>query len=303
MPLQPTEMPATIPNRELRVLHIDDDEEDAMIFGKVLARLKGLKFQLSSAHNFEMGLKLAREGDFDLHFVDLRLGGASGLELMKQALRDQPNRAFVIITGAGDERQAADAIRQGACDYLPKASLNEEVLQQCITNCYTVPENRVIKLQLEYRPAIDKQTDVYSHDLFMRTARNRVAANLGTGGHWSVLMIEIDKFGTITDPKVASQTLRFVAQAVRATLSDTEPVGRCGANQFCVLMSCSGIEESMQLAEQIRAEVERSTNVTVSIGVSAQSAATADLDDLMSRASEVIGDGGNNQVCSAGTQG
>jgi diguanylate cyclase (GGDEF)-like protein len=296
MPVQPPDVSPKIPRRELRVLHVDDDTEDAMLFGHFLKRVPGVKFQLSKAHNFDDGLKLAREGDFDLHFVDMRLGGDSGLDLMKHVLREKPDKSFVIITGAGDERLAADAIRQGACDYLPKASLNEEVLLQCITNCYTVPENRVIKLQLEYRPAFDKQTDVYSHDLFMRAARNRMAANLGTGGHWCLLVIGIDDFDAGDDAEAASQTLRLVAQAVRATLSDTEPVGRCGASHFCVLLSCSGIDEATQLGEQIRAEVERSTDVTVSIGISGQPASKADLDELLAKASAMLDDGGSNQV-------
>jgi diguanylate cyclase len=300
MSLMPSEIPANIPrNRALRVLLVEDDREDAMIFGAALARLPGLTFELTAVHSYTEGLDRARNGNFDLHFVDLHLGGESGMRLVTETLAHENRKAFVIITGAGDERLAADAIRKGAADYLPKAALTQEVLLQCVINCFTVPEHRTIKLQLEYRPAFDKQTDVYSHELFLRSARNRLAANLGIGAHWCLLAIDIDNFKQTRDEKVASNALRLVAQAIRASLADTEPVGRCGPDEFCVLLSCSGIDEAAEVAEEIRAAVERSTQFTVSIGVSCQPAASADLDGLVREAAQAAREAaeqGHNQV-------
>ena len=300
MSAKTTEIPATIPrDRPLRTLLVEDDRDDALLFSKALSKLSGLKFELTVVHSYADGVEKSRNGSFDLHFVDLRLGQDSGLKLVTEALAHDNRKPFVIITGAGDERLAADAIRKGAADYLPKAELKPEVLLQCISNCYAVPENRTIKLQLEYRPAFDKQTDVYSHELFLRAARNRLAANLGTGAHWCLLVIDIDNFKQIRDQKVASKALRLVAQAIRASLSDTEPVGRCGPDEFCVLLNCSGVTEAAELAEEIRAAVERSTQFTVSIGVSSHPAATADLDRLVREAADAArhaAEDGHNQV-------
>jgi diguanylate cyclase len=295
-----SEIPTNIPrDRPLSVLLIEDDRDDALIFSRVLASLPGLKFELTAVHSYAEGVEKSRNGSFDLHFVDLRLGADSGLRLVTETLAHDSRKAFVIITGAGDERLAADAIRKGAADYLPKAALTQEVLLQCIINCFKVPENRTIKLQLEYRPAFDKQTDVYSHELFLRAARNRIAANLGIGACWCLLLIDIDNFNQIRDEKVASNALRLVAQAIRASLSDTEPVGRCGPDEFGVLLSCSGTTEAAQVAEEIRAAVERTTQFTVSIGVSSHAAASTDLDGLVREAAEAArqaAEQGHNQV-------
>jgi diguanylate cyclase (GGDEF)-like protein len=300
MSAKPSEIPASIPrDRPLRVLLVEDDRDDAVLFEKALHNLGGLKFELTVVHSYADGAEKSRSGSFDLHFVDLRLGLDSGLRLVTETLAHDNRKAFVIITGAGDERLAADAIRKGAADYLPKAALTKEVLLQCIANCYTVPENRTIKLQLEYRPAFDKQTDVYSHELFLRAARNRLAANLGVGASWCLLVIDIDHFKQIRDEKIASNALRLVAQAIRASLSDTEPVGRCGPDEFCVLLSCSGISEAADVAEEIRAAVERSTQFTVSIGVACHAAASADLDGLVREAAQAVQEAaeqGHNQV-------
>lgn len=300
MPTKHGEIPDQVPrDRPLRVLLVDDDRDDALLFAKALKGMTTLRSELTVVQTYAEGLKRAREGGFDVHFVDLRIGPESGLGLMAAVLEDSPRKPFVVITGTGDERMAADAIRKGAADYLPKASLSPNTVLECIFNCYSLRESSTIELQIEERPAFDKQTDVYSRDLFLSAARNRIAAGLAPGDHWCMLLIEIDGFSDIQDQTEAARVLRLVAQAIRVSLSDTEPVGRCDPYRFCLLISCSGIDEGMQLAEQIRLEVQRSTPATVSIGVAATLNAMTDLDTLLNKAATAAAraaDNGRNCV-------
>ncbi len=62
---------------------------------------------------------LARE-HFDIAFVDLRLGGDSGLELIPRLLEASPALAIVVMTAYATYDTAVEAVRRGASDYIPK---------------------------------------------------------------------------------------------------------------------------------------------------------------------------------------
>ena len=57
---------------------------------------------------------------FDLAFVDVRLGTASGLDLLPRLRRDHPAMKLVVITAYASIETAVEAMKRGAHDYLPK---------------------------------------------------------------------------------------------------------------------------------------------------------------------------------------
>jgi two-component system, NtrC family, response regulator AlgB len=57
---------------------------------------------------------------FDMAFVDLRLGGESGLEVIPRLLGANPQMAIVIITAYATVDTAVEAMKRGAWDYVPK---------------------------------------------------------------------------------------------------------------------------------------------------------------------------------------
>ena len=61
----------------------------------------------------------------DLIILDHKLPDMDGIDLIESILRDDPKALIVVATGKGDEKLAAEAIKAGAKDYLPK---NEQFL-------------------------------------------------------------------------------------------------------------------------------------------------------------------------------
>ncbi|MBC8107740.1 MAG: sigma-54-dependent Fis family transcriptional regulator, partial [Anaerolineae bacterium] len=61
-----------------------------------------------------------KQKSFDLAFVDLRLGAASGIDLIPQLLALSPRLSIVVITAFAAVDSAVEAMRRGAADYLPK---------------------------------------------------------------------------------------------------------------------------------------------------------------------------------------
>jgi DNA-binding NtrC family response regulator len=101
-----------------RLLLVDDDEEACHLLGEVLER-EG--YGVVRALSVEAALEALEEaGSFDAVLTDLRMPGASGLDLLR-AVRSRDPRALVfVLTAFGDAAAAGEAIRAGAYDFISK---------------------------------------------------------------------------------------------------------------------------------------------------------------------------------------
>lgn len=66
--------------------------------------------------------------NFDLAFVDLRLGTEAGLDLIPALLAERPGLKIVVITAYASIETAVEAVRRGASDYLAKPFTPGQVL-------------------------------------------------------------------------------------------------------------------------------------------------------------------------------
>jgi two-component system, NtrC family, response regulator AlgB len=108
----------------LRALVIDDDRNIRMTLG---ACLEGMGCRVAQAGSAEVALAAVAERPFDLAFLDLRLGGESGLDLLPRLLSECPGLAIVIVTAYATVDTAVSAIQGGASDYLPKPFTPEQI--------------------------------------------------------------------------------------------------------------------------------------------------------------------------------
>ncbi len=102
----------------MRVLVVDDD-----VVHRTMAVdcLVGDGMQVEALASAEQALAAVRDGkQFDAIVTDYKMSGMTGLELIRALGRPPLAPPVVLVTGMGDERIAAEAIKEGAQDYLPK---------------------------------------------------------------------------------------------------------------------------------------------------------------------------------------
>ncbi len=96
---------------------VDDEER---LLGALRRGLAAEGFVVETAANGTDGLQLARHGDFDVVVLDVMLPGLSGYEVVRR-LRAESNWVPVLMLSAKDgEHDQADALDDGADDYLTK---------------------------------------------------------------------------------------------------------------------------------------------------------------------------------------
>jgi len=116
----------------IRVLIIDDDEEDFFITSEYIKNIKGKTFVIDWSYSYEDALKSVCDDKYDIYFVDYYLGAHTGLDLMKEAVLRQCEQPMILLTGMGNSRIDLEAMQAGAFDYLIKLELNTEKLERTI---------------------------------------------------------------------------------------------------------------------------------------------------------------------------
>lgn len=89
--------------------------------------------------------------NFDLVITDLKMPGADGIEVLKEAKRVDPRIAVVILTAYGTLDNALEAIRLGAFDYITKPFKLQELLfvvENAMKTSELIRENEELRYML-----------------------------------------------------------------------------------------------------------------------------------------------------------
>jgi two-component system, NtrC family, response regulator AlgB len=108
----------------MRLLIIDDEENIRRTTAVVL---EGLGHRTAGAVNRLEALKQVQAEHFDLAFLDLKLNGESGLDLLPELLKLDPRLEVVVFTAYASIETAVEAMRRGAADYIPKPFTPEQI--------------------------------------------------------------------------------------------------------------------------------------------------------------------------------
>src|SRR5437763_467276 len=89
----------------VRVLLVEDDEDDYLLTRDLLRDIPGGHFTLDRAATYEAGLGAVGRGEHDVYLIDYRLGEHTGLELVREAVRRGCRAPVVHQIGAMLERE------------------------------------------------------------------------------------------------------------------------------------------------------------------------------------------------------
>jgi len=109
----------------MRVLVVDDEEVIRDVLGTLLTR-EG--YEVTAAATAGEAVSLFESDPHDIVLLDLMLPDRSGLEVLRDIRRRDPDAVVVFVTAYSSIEGAIDAMREGAFHYIPKPFQNEEVL-------------------------------------------------------------------------------------------------------------------------------------------------------------------------------
>ncbi|MCH8055843.1 MAG: GAF domain-containing protein [Deltaproteobacteria bacterium] len=144
-------------NRPVRILLVDDDEDDYIITRTLLSEIEEGKFVLEWVATYNAALEAIGRNQHDGYLVDYRLGDCSGLDLLREALRNGCEAPMILLTGQGDREVDIQAMKAGATDYLVKGQIDAPMLERSIR--YAIERKRAekeIQRQLQRLTVLDE---------------------------------------------------------------------------------------------------------------------------------------------------
>ena len=147
--------------RLIKVLLVEDDEDDYVLIRDLLDEVREQQFQLDWVATFELALQTIEQQQHDVYLVDYQLGERNGLELLN-LIEQRYSVPVIILSGQGDRELDIAALRSGAADYLDKTYLHSSLLEHFIRA--SIERNRALnalqKSEQNYRQLFERETQL-----------------------------------------------------------------------------------------------------------------------------------------------
>src|SRR6202163_515572 len=150
------------------VLLVEDNPGDARLLREMFNEHGSHNTELTHVECMSEAEKHLAEGAVDIILLDLGLPDAQGLGAVRRAHAAAPGVPLVVLTGLDDETLAAQALQEGAQDYLVKGQIEAHGLLRVLR--YAVERKRLDRLKDEFIATV-------SHEL--RTPLTSICASLG----------------------------------------------------------------------------------------------------------------------------
>ena len=149
-----------------RILLADDETTFRETFAKVLQE-EGMP--VTAVGNGTDAIDAVTKQPFAVAILDIRMPGADGIKVLREIMRIRPQTRVIMITAFGTVEMAVEAIKLGACDYVVKPVVMDDILMKIHQNLRYLDlhqENVQLKKELNGRfeigqiigksPAIEK---------------------------------------------------------------------------------------------------------------------------------------------------
>jgi len=107
-----------------RLLIVEDEDTLCESLQRVFTR-DG--YEVDRAGSAEAAFKLLEHRTYDLIITDIILPGISGIELVTKYRKTNPSQKVIVITAYASLSTAMESIKAGACDYIIKPLMHDEM--------------------------------------------------------------------------------------------------------------------------------------------------------------------------------
>jgi len=181
-------------SRSIRVLIVEDREEDFLYFSFLLQRNASATYVVEWAANYQAGLAAIARREHDVALFDYQLGSHTGLDLLRETVNMGSEMPVILLTGHDNPEIDRDALENGAADYLCKVGLSATQLERSIR--YSLRQSAMLSLVRRGQQQLD---------LFMRN----VPCAMSIQGPQGEFLFKNDRFETQFDGAAVSTPENF----------------------------------------------------------------------------------------------
>ncbi len=227
--------------KALQVLLVEDNAGDARLLREMFSKETPGSFELSHlTHMRDAEVRLAN-GGVDIVLLDMGLPDGHGLETLRRARAAAPEVVMIVMTGLEDEELAAEAMKEGAQDYLIKGQIENRALPRALRHA-------IERQRMQVETDLIRKHQVQLRDEFLSHVSHELRSPLTS----------IYSFSTIIADGLAGETsqqqdeyLQIILRNVRqlqAMIEDLLEVTQAQAGKLSVELQCVSVREAIAYA-------------------------------------------------------
>jgi two-component system, chemotaxis family, response regulator WspR len=262
------------------ILLVEDDPDTAALIREALADHFGAD-RVSHCNTVAQALA-ADVNAFDLVLTDMNMPDGTGLDVLASLLAQRADLPVVIVTGESVLKQAVQAIRDGAYDYVVKSPgymfTVPLIVEKNLATWRTKQEKRQLQDQLERTleqvrvknhqleqmvqkleamATTDPLTGLANRRAFGQALERCFAEANRYGRDLACVMIDLDDFKRLNDTlghQAGDDLLRRLARVLEANCRRSDVAARFGGDEFVLLMPQTDRFTAKEVAHRIRKE-------------------------------------------------
>lgn len=175
---------ATHMDTSVRVLLVEDDEDDYLLTKALISTRENANIKLDWVDSYDQAIHLIEADEYDVYLVDYRLGSHTGINLIQAAFQIGCRAPMILLTGQDDLTVDQSALELGAADYLVKGRIDAQLLGRSIR--YALRQASVLaevaRKENKYRSLFERSIDaifVTTNEMHFQDANPSVERVLG----------------------------------------------------------------------------------------------------------------------------
>ena len=231
----------------ISILHVEDDQCDALLFASLLSQCMPGQYTLTHAGDLNSASTLLADKSFHIVILDTNLPdsfGARSVDLIQQCNGDIP---IVCISGVADNDIALEMVSAGAQDFLSKSDMSPGQVARALR--FAVCRKQTEK-RLQAIAQCDALTGLPNRALFEDRLTHAIARALRYKTSVALMFLDVDHFKTINDTlghAAGDAVLQCISQRLSDCVRESDTIARLGGDEFTILLEGATCEADVTI--------------------------------------------------------
>jgi signal transduction histidine kinase len=244
----------------LRVLLVEDNAGDARLLREMFTTERPGSIELTHLMRMSEALAHLAKGGVDIVLLDMGLPDGHGLDTVRRARAVAPDVPLIVLTGLDDEALAAEAMKEGAQDYLIKGQIENRALPRALRHA-------IERHRMQAETDLIRMNQLQFKDEFLSHVSHELRSPL-TAIYQFVTILQDGLAGEVNQEQ--HQHLEIVLRNVkqlRAMINDLLEVASVQAGKLSIRLQRTSASEAITYAVDTLQGAARDKGITLNLAL------------------------------------
>ena len=239
---------------KIRILHIDDDPEDILLMEDVLDDIDKSKYSLVPVTSYEEGFEALSSEHYDACFLDYKLGGCNGIDLLKNLAKSKCDTPIIMLTNFDSPDIDKDAASYGAKFFLSKQDINPTTIERTLRYILQLKAEKDTLKEMAY---YDELSGLLSRRVFFECLGDMISRCYRAPSNFFLVFIDLDDFKSINDNlghEAGDIVIKAIGERLKNSVRKNDIAARIGGDEFVLVFE--GVPYDIHPKEEMLSKIQ-----------------------------------------------